>query len=67
MPNGKAVYWGDVEKPKLKKTKPVQLSGSIDDSKKLKNDIKALQQKITNFESNQSILHQFLYKHRNSL
>lgn len=62
LPDGKAVYWGDIEKPKLKNTKPVQISGSIDDPKKMRNDIKVLRQKVSNYEANQAILHQFLYK-----
>lgn len=62
LPDGKAVYWGDIEKPKLKNTKPPQISGSLDDTKKMKKDIEMLNQKVVNYKANQAILHQFLYK-----
>jgi hypothetical protein len=62
LPDGKAIYWGDLEKPKLKNTKPAHLLESLDDVSKLKKNIKTLKQKVINYETNQAILHQFLYK-----
>ncbi|WBX70033.1 hypothetical protein [Tenacibaculum retecalamus] len=62
LPDGKAIYWGDLEKPKFKNTKPANLLGVLDDTQKMKKDIETLKQKIVNYDVNQSILHQFLYK-----
>lgn len=62
LPDGKAIYWGDLEKPKLKNTKPAHLLESLDDPGKMKKDIETLKQKIVNYKANQNTLHQFLYK-----
>lgn len=62
MPNGKAVYWGNLDDPKIKKIKEPSLSNSDDDAQKLKNDIKTLKQIISNLSSNQNKLNNFLYK-----
>ena len=62
LPNGKAVYWGKPDDPQIKAIKPPTLSNSEDDVKKLKNDIKTLEQIIKNQSSNQSKLISFLYK-----
>lgn len=62
LPNGKAVYWGNLDDPKIKKIKEPSLSNSDDDAQKLKNDIKTLKQIISNLSSNQNKLNNFLYK-----
>ncbi|MCG7281502.1 response regulator receiver domain [Chryseobacterium taklimakanense] len=61
LPNGKAVYWGNLDDPKIKKIKKPSLSNS-DDAQKLKNDIETLNQIISNLSSNQNKLNNFLYK-----
>lgn len=61
LPNGKAVYWGNIDDPQIKKIKEPSLSNS-EDIQKLKNDIQTLKQTITNLSSNQSKLTNFLYK-----
>lgn len=61
LTNGKAVYWGNLDDPKIKKIKEPSLSNSEDDSKKLKNDIDTLKQTIQNLLSNQGKLSNFLY------
>ncbi|MPQ45578.1 hypothetical protein GCQ56_01040 [Marinifilum sp. N1E240] len=62
LPNGKAVYWGDIEKPKLKKNGALNLSGSEDNLKKLKGDIELLEKHLTKLNYNQDLLSNFLYK-----
>lgn len=61
LPNGKAVYWGNIEKPKLKGTKDIILSGS-QDVQKLQKDIKAQCALIQRLNNNQEILNNYLYK-----
>lgn len=62
LPNGKAIYWGDIEKPKLKKIANIILSDSKDDPDKLNGDISTLKGQIQKFSLNQNILNSFLYK-----
>lgn len=62
LPNGKAIYWGNLDDPQIKKIKEPTLSNSEDDPKKLKNDIETLKQLVKNLSSNQSKLNSFLYK-----
>lgn len=62
LPNGKAVYWGNLDDPKIKKIKEPTLSNSENDAQKLKNDIQTLKQVIVNLSSNQTKLNNFLYK-----
>ncbi len=62
IPENKAIYWGNLEDPKIKRIKNVSLSNSDDDPKKLKNDIKTLEQVISKISLNQSKLTSFLYK-----
>lgn len=62
LPNGKAVYWGNLDDPQIKKIKEPSLSNSQDDAKKLKNDVDTLKQIIKNLHGNQSKLNNFLYK-----
>ena len=62
LPNGKAVYWGDVEKPALKKIKEIILSNSQDDPKKLTNDLVIQNLLIEKLLYNQVELNRFLYK-----
>lgn len=62
LPNGKAVYWGDIERPALKKTKELALSNSTDDLKKLQNDITSQRVFIEKLVYNQELLNKFLYK-----
>ncbi len=62
LTNGKAVYWGDIEKPKLKKIKELILSNSNEDLKKLKNDITSQKGLIDKLIHNQEVLNKFLYK-----
>lgn len=62
LPNGKAVYWGDIEKPELKKIKELTLSNSVDDSKKLQSDITSQKAFIDKLLHNQEVLNRFLYK-----
>lgn len=62
LPNQKAVYWGDLEKPELKKIKELILSNSDDDAKKLKNDLASQKGLIDKLVHNQEVLNRFLYK-----
>lgn len=62
LPNGRAVYWGDIEKPELKKIKELTLSNSSDDSKKLQNEITSQKGIINKLFYNQEVLNRFLYK-----
>ncbi len=62
LPNQKAVYWGDLEKPELKKIKELVLSNSDDDAKKLKNDLASQKVLIDKLLHNQEVLNRFLYK-----
>lgn len=62
LPNQKAVYWGDLEKPELKKIKELVLSNSDDDAKKLKNDLASQKGLIDKLVHNQEVLNRFLYK-----
>lgn len=62
LPNQKAVYWGDLEKPELKKIKELILSNSDDDAKKLKNDLASQKVLIDKLVHNQEVLNRFLYK-----
>jgi hypothetical protein len=62
LPNGKSVYWGVLDKPKLNKIKSLQLYGSTEDLKLMEKDIKLLQGKITKLEENQESLKSSLYK-----
>jgi len=62
LSNGKAVYWGDIEKPKLNKIKEVTLSNSIDDNSLLNKDIEEQNKQIEKLLLNQDILTRFLYK-----
>ncbi|MCC6702198.1 MAG: hypothetical protein IT221_11790 [Fluviicola sp.] len=62
LPNQKAVYWGDLEKPELKKIKELVLSNSDDDAKKLKNDLASQKVLIDKLIHNQEVLNRFLYK-----
>lgn len=62
LPNRKAVYWGDLEKPDLKKIKELILSNSEDDLKKLKSDLALQKGLIEKLAHNQEILNRFLYK-----
>lgn len=62
LPNGKAVYWGDIEKPKLKKINELNLSNSETDSKKLQQYLKLQNLKIDKLIYNQCILNNYLYK-----
>lgn len=61
LPNGKAVYWGSIEKPKLKGTKEIKLSES-EDVKRLKNDVKMQCALIERLNNNLEILNNYLYK-----
>lgn len=62
LPNGKAVYWGNLDNPQIKKYKEPNLSNSNDDSQKLKNDIETLKQIVQYLLSNQEKLSNSLYK-----
>ncbi len=62
LPNKKAVYWGDLEKPELKRIKELVLSNSDDDFKKLKNDLDSQKGLIDKLIHNQEVLNRFLYK-----
>lgn len=62
LPNQKAVYWGDLEKPELKKIKELILSNSENDLKMLKNDITTQKELIDKLLHNQEVLSRFLYK-----
>jgi len=62
LPNKKAVYWGDIEKPELKKIKELTLSNSKDDLNKLKGDIALQQGLIDKLIHNTEVLNRFLYK-----
>jgi hypothetical protein len=62
LPNGKAVYWGDIENPKLKKYKPKILSSSEDSIETLKSDIEIQKKQIDTLVHNHNILNSFLYK-----
>ena len=62
LSNGKAVYWGDIEKPNLNKIKEVRLSNSKDDNSLLNKDIEEQNKKIEKLLQNQVILTRFLYK-----
>lgn len=62
LPNQKAVYWGDLEKPELKKIKELVLSNSEEDAKKLKNDLASQKGLIDKLIHNQEVLNRFLYK-----
>jgi|SRR5690554_1756920 len=62
LPDGKAVYWGDVETPSLKKSGEIELSNSSDEVKKLKDDICKQKALINRLQKNQEILNRFLYK-----
>lgn len=62
LPNEKAVYWGDIEKPELKKIKELTLSNSAEDSAKLKNDLALQKGLIEKLVHNQEVLNKFLYK-----
>jgi len=61
LPNNKAIYWGDIEKPRLKKIKDVQLSNS-DTSGGLKNDVSVQANQIAKLSHNQDVLNSYLYK-----
>ena len=61
LPNRKAVYWGDLEKPELKKIKELILSNSEDDFKKIKSDLALQKGLIDKLVHNQEILNRFLY------
>jgi len=62
LPNEKAIYWGDIEKPKLKKINTIVLSNSNDDTKKLNGDVALQKGQIDKLIFNQEILNSFLYK-----
>ncbi|QHV98274.1 response regulator receiver domain [Spirosoma endbachense] len=62
LPNRRAVYWGDLEKPELKKIKELILSNSEDDSKKLKGDLALQNGLIGKLVHNIEVLNRFLYK-----
>ena len=62
LPNKKAVYWGDLEKPTLKKIKTLAHSDSEKDIDKLKKEITLQQTLIEKLVFNQDILTRFLYK-----
>lgn len=62
LPNGKAVYWGDIEKPALKKIKEIILSNSESDPKELTNDLSLQKALIDKLVHNQVELNRFLYK-----
>lgn len=62
LPDGKAVYWGVIETPSLKKSIEVELSNSSDDVKKMKDDLCKQKALISRLQKNQEILNRFLYK-----
>jgi len=62
LPNGKAVYWGNLDSPKLKTIKDLKLSESLENPKQLNDDIKKLEGKITKLQDNNLELNSFLYK-----
>jgi len=62
LPDGKAVYWGEIETPLLKKSGDIELSNSNDEVKKLKDDICKQKALINRLLKNQEILNRFLYK-----
>lgn len=62
LPDEKAVYWGVIETPSLKKSVEVELSNSSDDVKKMKDDICKQKALINRLQKNQEILNRFLYK-----
>jgi hypothetical protein len=62
LSNGKAVYWGSIENPKLKKITEVTLSNSQDDYTLLNKDIEEQNKQIEKLRENQDILTRFLYK-----
>jgi len=62
LPNGKAVYWGDIEKPELKKVNNLTLSNTEDNLQKLKNDITLQSGLIDKLRHNQGVFSRFLYK-----
>ncbi len=61
LPNLKAVYWGDIEKPELTKIKEIFLSNS-EDLQKLKKDVDLQKSQIAKLVHNQEVLNRFLYK-----
>lgn len=63
LPNGKAVYWGVLDKPKkYNKIKNLVLSNSSNDLKKMGQDISLLKNRIEKLTENQDSLKSFLYK-----
>jgi hypothetical protein len=63
LPNGKAVYWGVLDKPKkYNKINNLDLSNSSDDLKKMGQDINLLKNRIEKLTENQDSLKSFLYK-----
>jgi len=62
LPNNKAVYWGDLEKPTLKKIKTLTYSDNDNDIDILKKEIAIQQTNIEKLVSNQDVLNRFLYK-----
>jgi len=62
LPNNRAIYWGDIEKPQLKNIYDLTLSGSDDSPQKLKSDISLQENQIQKLKYNQVVLNSFLYK-----
>lgn len=63
LPNGKAIYWGVLDKPQnLNKINNLVLSDSKEDIKKLNADIELLQTRIKKLTENQEALKSSLYK-----
>jgi hypothetical protein len=62
LPNGKAVYWGEIEKPRIKKIKNKALSDTEDNIEELKKDIEEQKKQLETLIHNNAILNSFLYK-----